>query len=54
MHNSTKMGYGLRNVNIRLKLMFGQEAKIWIESREGEGTSVYVTVPRIEHENRGL
>lgn len=54
MHNSTKMGYGLRNVNIRLKLMFGQEAKIWIESREEEGTAVYVTVPRIEHENRGL
>ena len=50
INNSTNLGYGLRNVNIRLKLMFGPEAKVWIESTEGTGTSVYVTVPRIDHE----
>lgn len=50
LNNSTDLGYGLRNVNIRLKLMFGPEAKVWIESIEGTGTQVYVTVPRIDHE----
>lgn len=50
LNNSTNLGYGLRNVNVRLKLMFGPEAKVWMESVEGTGTAVYVTVPRMDHE----
>lgn len=47
--NSVTIGYGLRNVAVRLKLMFGEKADFWVESEEGEGTAVYVKVPRIDY-----
>lgn len=38
-------GYGLRNVNIRIKLQYGPEYGISIESEEGFGTKVRIELP---------
>lgn len=48
--DTAKVGYGLRNVNARLKLMFGSNYGLRIESEAGQGTSVYVLIPRINEE----
>jgi len=39
-------GYGLKNVNERLKLLFGSEYGITIESRHGEGTVITLAIPQ--------
>lgn len=39
-------GYGVRNVNERIVLLYGEENRIQIESREGEGTRVRIRIPR--------
>lgn len=44
-----KIGYGLRNVNERLKLMFGPEYGLQLESIQDVGTKVFVRVPRMEY-----
>ncbi|MGG3456384.1 cache domain-containing sensor histidine kinase [Paenibacillus rhizolycopersici] len=41
-------GYGLRNVNERLFLHYGQEAGLTVDSREGEGTQVSFSIPIME------
>lgn len=38
-------GIGLKNVQDRIRMTFGQEYGITVESRSGEGTTVTVTVP---------
>ncbi|MBS4195146.1 sensor histidine kinase [Lederbergia citri] len=38
-------GIGLYNINERIKLMFGDDYGIHIESKKGEGTTVTVTLP---------
>lgn len=38
-------GYGLRNVNIRLRLQYGQQYGISLESEEGFGTKVRIELP---------
>ena len=38
---------GLANVNQRIRLYFGDEYGIYIESREGIGTSVFMRFPQI-------
>ncbi|WP_372447027.1 sensor histidine kinase [Paenibacillus cisolokensis] len=40
-----KSGYGLRNVNERIKLHFGKEYGLSVRSSPGSGTSVYITLP---------
>ena len=40
--------YGLYNVNERIRLNFGEEYGIFIESVYGEGTSVRVILPYVE------
>lgn len=42
-HNSK--GYGVRNVNERIKLMYGPEYGLKIESKEGEGTRIIISIP---------
>ncbi len=37
--------YGIQNINQRLKIMFGRQYGIHVESRENEGTTVSVTIP---------
>jgi two-component system sensor histidine kinase YesM len=43
--NERKGGYGLRNVNERIKLHFGNEYGVTVKSAPGEGTSVYLHLP---------
>ena len=38
---------GLANVNQRLRLYFGEEYGIFIESQEGQGTCVFIRFPQI-------
>ena len=39
-------GYGVRNVNERIVLLYGEENKIRVESKEGEGTIVCIRIPK--------
>ncbi len=45
---STK-GYGIKNVNDRIKIFFGQQYGIHILSTPGVGTTVEITVPKYSH-----
>jgi two-component system LytT family sensor kinase len=40
-----EQGIGVNNVNERLKVLFGGEYKMWIDSRPGEGTSTGIELP---------
>lgn len=51
--SSGKRGIGLRNVNERLKLLFGQTYGIGIASSPGEGTLVTVRFPAVTEEGEG-
>ena len=37
---------GVYNINARLRMLYGEEYGLRIESKSGEGTRVYVTIPR--------
>jgi two-component system LytT family sensor kinase len=41
-------GIGVSNVNERLKVLFGAEYRMWIESQPGKGTRVQIEVPELE------
>ena len=41
-------GIGVTNVNERLKVLFGAEYRMWIESQPGNGTRVQIEVPELE------
>ncbi len=41
-------GIGVSNVNERLKVLFGSEYRMWIESQPGNGTRVQIEVPELE------
>ena len=46
---------GLYNSVKRLKYIYGEEASVWIESEEGEGTSVMITIPyNLENEDESV
>lgn len=45
----SEAGFGLQNVHQRLRLYFGEEFGVSIDSREGEGTQISVRIPK----NRG-
>lgn len=47
-NNDTGKGFGLANVNERIKMHFGREYGMQIESKKGEGTCVRVTIPAIK------
>lgn len=59
VHNSTdesdssKASIGMANVNSRIKLFYGPEYGITIQSEPGEGTSVILKIRNI-HENTGV
>ncbi len=40
-----EQGIGVNNVNERLKVLFGDDYKMWIDSRPGEGTSTGIELP---------
>jgi two-component system LytT family sensor kinase len=41
-------GIGVSNVNERLKVLFGSEFRMWIESQPGEGTRVQIELPELQ------
>jgi two-component system LytT family sensor kinase len=42
------MGIGVSNVNERLKVLFGNNYRMWIESQTGHGTRIQIEVPELE------
>jgi two-component system, LytTR family, sensor kinase len=40
-----EQGIGVSNVNERLKVLFGDDYKMWIDSRPGEGTTTGIEIP---------
>ncbi|MBC8081538.1 MAG: histidine kinase, partial [Gorillibacterium sp.] len=53
--DGVQLGYGIRNVDERIKLQYGQAYGVNIFSRLGMGTTVTITIPAIKkrsHENR--
>jgi two-component system, LytTR family, sensor kinase len=40
-----EQGIGVNNVNQRLKVLYGDGYKMWIDSRPGEGTSTGIEIP---------
>ncbi len=41
-------GIGVTNVNERLKVLFGNEYRIWIDSQPGNGTRIRVEMPELQ------
>lgn len=52
-NKETKNGVGLNNVNERIQLYYGKEYGIQVNSKEGKGTEVIITLPYIERD-KGL
>lgn len=50
MDQEERVGFGLSAVNQRLRLMFGREYGLSIDSREGVGTTVTIRIPYREKE----
>ena len=44
----TDSGFGLANVNERIRMNYGPEYGVTIDSRQGEGTWVQITIPAQE------
>jgi two-component system LytT family sensor kinase len=40
-----EQGIGVSNVNERLKVLFGNDYKMWIDSKQGEGTRTGIEIP---------
>ena len=47
----TDTGFGMANVNERIRMNFGADYGLMIESEEGKGTRVWVTIPAVLSEN---
>ncbi|MGD0497707.1 MAG: histidine kinase [Bryobacteraceae bacterium] len=43
-----EQGIGVSNVNERLKVLFGSEYRMWIDSRPGEGTRIRIEAPELQ------
>lgn len=53
--NVERSGVGLRNVNERLKIYFGEEYKLRIETKEGKGTRITIYHPILSNDaNQGI
>ncbi len=51
--NGSQGGYGLKNVDERIKLYFGEDYGITIKSEPGKGTRVRVRIPKYHEGNEG-
>ncbi|MDD6711484.1 MAG: histidine kinase [Sharpea porci] len=52
MLSQNSKGYGMRNVNQRIKLLYGEEYGLHIESIVGQGTIVTIRLPKHKYEKR--
>jgi two-component system LytT family sensor kinase len=43
-----EQGIGVSNVNERLKVLFGQDYRMWIDSKPGEGTRTGFEIPEVQ------
>ena len=43
-----EQGIGISNVNERLKVLFGQDYRMWIDSKPGEGTRTGIEIPELQ------
>jgi two-component system LytT family sensor kinase len=43
-----EQGIGVSNVNERLKVLFGNEYRMWIDSKPGEGTRTEIEIPDLQ------
>ncbi|HTP85963.1 MAG TPA: histidine kinase [Bryobacteraceae bacterium] len=43
-----ELGIGISNVNERLKVLFGDGYKMWIDSKPGEGTRTGIEIPELQ------
>ena len=50
----TERGFGLANVNERIRMYFGQEYGMTIRSEKGKGTEVQVLIPAVKPEEQQL
>jgi sensor histidine kinase YesM len=41
-------GIGVSNVNERLKVLFGADYRMWIDSRPGQGTRIEIEIPELQ------
>ncbi|MBC7925375.1 MAG: histidine kinase [Bryobacteraceae bacterium] len=48
-----ELGIGISNVNERLKVLFGAEYKMSIDSRPGHGTQTEIEIPELRHKVAG-
>jgi len=42
-----EQGIGVSNVNERLKVLFGEDYRMWIDSKPGEGTTTGIEIPGV-------
>ena len=45
-NTSNHIGIGLRNINARIKLMFGEAYGLAIKSSQGQGTTIIISLPK--------
>jgi len=46
--NMLDQGIGVSNVNERLKVLFGNEYRMWIDSQVGQGTTIQIEIPELQ------
>jgi two-component system LytT family sensor kinase len=53
MANLFNQGIGISNVNERLKVVFGNDYRMWIDSKPGEGTRIQIEIPDLQTDLTG-
>jgi two-component system, LytTR family, sensor kinase len=48
LENLLDRGIGVTNVNERLKVLFGKDYRMWVESRPGHGTRIEIELPELQ------
>ena len=48
LHTSTQTGYGLKNIQDRIRLYYGKNYGIRIKSSPGQGTAVFIQLPDLD------
>ena len=48
LENLLEQGIGVSNVNERLKVLFGNEYRMWVDSAAGRGTKIEIEIPELQ------